>query len=304
MSRRLIWAVVIVALLAGTTTAVLWARSDPPGDGVDAPRTGTPTASQPPTVDPAPRTVRIATFNVLGQGHTMPRGSNPDMRRAHQRTVWAARLLDRHKIEIAGLQELETPQVNRFLEVAGDRWDVYPGNEDTPVAGMQSITWRSDRWRLVRARLLDIPYFSGNTRPNPYVLLEDRQTGQRVWVWNTHNPADVRGPAGPARMTGFRQEARLINRLRRADPDVPVISVGDKNLGGDYLCALAGRVEVHSADGGRAGRGGACRRPPDPIIDWIVATPDVDFTGYWRVDDALVRKTTDHRLVFADAALP
>lgn len=314
MSRRLLWALVVALIVAGTTTAVIWQRSDPPSGGTDRAGPGrstgtttTPPTTSPsgsPTTDPTARTVRIATFNVLGAGHTRPRGSDAHMRRGPKRTVWAMRLLERHRIEIAGLQEFETPQVERFNELAGDRWAAYPGDRSTPVAGAQSIIWRADRWRLVEAHLIDVPYFSGNTRPNPYVLLEHRRTGQRVWVWNTHNPADVRGPAERARMRGYRQEARLINRLRRADPEIPVVSLGDKNLGGDYLCALAGRVTVRSADGGHAGRGGRCHRPPDPIIDWIVATPDVDFTGYRRIERGLVERVTDHRLVFADAALP
>lgn len=306
MSRGRLTLVVAVLVVVGLLGWQFWPAGDSGTPDSGAPSSDTEPETPEPTQPPAePRPgFRVATFNVLGDGHTQPNGNKPEMASGPRRAEWAVRLLERHRIEIAGLQEFEVRQSERFTEVGGDRWAVYPGTELAPNATAQSIAWRDDLWRRVRADVVDVPYFSGNTRPSPYVLLENRATGQRVWVWNTHNPANVRGPAEQARLDGYRLEGELIDRLRMADPDVPVISLGDKNLGGDFFCELGRHVRVHSADGGLITKSGRCRRPPDPVIDWIVATPDVEFSGYTRIEEGLVEKTSDHRFVFATAVLP
>lgn len=303
-SRRawttLVAVVVVVAAVAGTAWW-LWPDEERSSPDSEASSEHTP----PPKPTPIPRAhVRIATFNVLGHGHTRPRGTHPNLQPGPKRMRGTKTLLDRHRVEIAGLQEFEAPQFERFERIAGDEWDVFPGEGHPPVATAQAVIWRTDRWRLVESHLLDVPYFSGNTRPNPYVLLESIRTGDRIWVWNTHNPANVRGSAEQARDRGYRMEARLIRRLQRNHPGVPVVSLGDKNLGGDFICSFSRRVDVHSADGGRAKRSGGCTRPKDPIIDWIVGTPDVRFRNYTRVETGLVEKVSDHRFVFADVQLP
>ena len=137
----------------------------------------------------------------------------------------------------------------------------------------------------------------------PYVLLRHVETRQRVWFFNTHNPADVRGDARAWRDQGFDLEVRLAHRLRNSCPGVPLIFLGAKNETDRNFCSLATRARLHSASGGQS-IGSTCIPPSGGAIDWIRGTRDIAFSGYSRVWNGYVSTISDHALYLSHVFVP
>jgi hypothetical protein len=258
---------------------------------------GTPSRGLPGT------TFRVASFNVLGAVHT-DTGQRPGWAKSSRRMTWAVQLMQEHDLQVFGLQEFEAVQYDKFKELTGTTYGTYPGIQLGRRATVQnSIAWRRDTWKLVSAHTIRVPYFYGNRIRMPYVLLQNRATGENVWFYNVHNPADTHGYAWKWRRQGYQIEADLVARLRAADPSTAVIATGDKNEREKYFCYAAAHSILHSANGGSFSNG-VCSPPPDPLaIDWVSGTSDVRFDNYLAFRDDLVRKTTDHPIVMADATI-
>ena len=247
---------------------------------------------------------RAGTFNVLGADHTAPGGNRKGWESGVVRTDRVVTLLQQQALDVVGLQEFQPPQAARFQELVGTSWQTYPGLDTTAGPSVNSIGWRTDVWTLLEARTLPIPYFDGVPSRMPYVLLQNIETGRRVWFFNTHNPADVRGPAQQWRDAGFAMEAALANQLRIGYPDAPFISFGDKNERARYFCAVATGAGLWSASGGYVADDGTCVPPNGGAIDWIMGTKDAYFNTYTRLSNDYVSKTSDHPLYFANVVVP
>ncbi len=269
-----------------------------PGNTTADPGTSLPGDSQ-------PTSVRVASFNVLGAGHTSPSGNKAGRGWASgaQRMQWAVQAIQKYRLDVVGLQEFESPQYDEFMNLVGDQFGVYPGDQLGNMAMRDSIVWRLSKWQLVESHWIDIPYFYGNPVKMPYVLLRNVQTGRLAWFFNTHNPADARGPAGKWRRQGYRLEWALQSQLRSEYPDVPFFSTGDKNDKAPYFCPTARHSDLHAASGSVA-TATTCTLAKPSRIDWVMGTSDVRFSGYQDVRDALIQKTTDHHLVYSDAQIP
>lgn len=270
--------------------------------------TGTDTSTDPaPSVpgDTQPTFLRLASFNVLGAGHTSPRGNKAGRGWASgaQRMQWAVQLFQDHNLDVIGLQEFESPQYDEFMRVAGNQFGVYPGDQLGNMAMRDSIVWRLSRWQLVEAHWIKIPYFYGNPVKMPYVLLRNVQTGRLAWFFNTHNPADARGPAAKYRAAGYRLEWALQKQLRTEYPNVPFFSTGDKNAREPYLCPTVRNSDLKAANGSTA-TATTCNLARPSRIDWVMGTSDVRFSGYRDIRDSLVQKTSDHHLVYSDVQIP
>ncbi|WP_297776620.1 peptidoglycan DD-metalloendopeptidase family protein [Mycobacterium sp.] len=238
---------------------------------------------------------RIASFNVLGDSHTRPDGEHPQMASGRQRIRWALRLLEHHRINLVGLQELQTVQAQGFRQMVGSRWGLWHAPHDTQDA----VAWRTDTWQAVERRLTPIPYFGGRIRAMPVVLLRHRATGRQVWVISVHNPADTHfsGHNQSHRREAIRREIALAHALL-STTGAPVILIGDLNEKTSTFCRLTANGDLHAAAGG-SHAAGTCRPPRYGGIDWIFGSPIVGWAD-WTVDrSAAVRRTTDHPLVFA-----
>ena len=78
---------------------------------------------------------------------------------------------------------------------------------------------------------------------------------------------------------------------------------GDKNERSRYFCYIAQHSILYSANGG-SWSNNRCNQPPAPLaIDWMLGTSDVRFDSYTAFRDDLVRKTTDHPIVMANATI-
>ncbi|QBX56353.1 hypothetical protein EXE58_13345 [Nocardioides seonyuensis] len=288
-------AAVVVGMLALALAAPVGSSAEPAAAADWSPVPAPPT--------PATHS-RVASFNVLGADHTAPGGNRRGWDTGVVRIERVVNLLNEEDLDVVGFQEFQPPQAQRFQELTGTSWQTYPGLiPEVGAPSVNSIAWRTDTWTLVQAQLLPVPYFDGVPSRMPYVLLQNVQTGRQVWFFNTHNPADTRGPAQRWRDEGFAMEAKLANDLRAAYPGTPFISFGDKNETSDYYCAVAPAADMWSASGGYVD-GSTCSPPTGGAIDWIMGTKDVFFNAYTRRQDAYVKATTDHPLYMANAVIP
>jgi hypothetical protein len=244
----------------------------------------------------------ISSFNTLGSSHTKHGGTHARFAPGPVRARWASAVLSLHGVDVAGLQEFQTPQLGSFLRATRGAFGVYPGYSLGARGAENSIVWRKSEWSLVSANSVEIPYFNGNRRPMPVVLLKNQATGIEAYFANFHNPADTGRFHHQQRWRNLATtiEIRLVNHLLKLS-DVPVFLTGDMNERAQYFCRLTGSTPMVAASGGS--NSGGCH-PPRPIgIDWIFGSPNVHFFGYLKDKSSLIRRTTDHSVVFSHVSI-
>lgn len=261
-------------------------------------------------------TFRVASFNILGGLHTNSTGggghdasSYPDYCTRMAVEVSTVQALD---LDIVGFQEFQTwGQVNAFRQLATS-YDIWPGQQSPPSPesdfdGTQ-IAWNRTRWNLVpgTAFTYQAPNqcFGSGTVSKPAVMLQNLQTGQRVWVLDTHHPAQMCKAAQSLRDATVDTENAQINALRAANPTIPVILTGDMNSpNSTFFCrSSAGAGLISPAGGANPQRNpSSCTMPANPQIDWIMSTPDVNWDGYGLDTWPRTQRATDHAVVYATA---
>lgn len=242
----------------------------------------------------------VSSFNVLGASHT-PRGG----KRASgaTRIVWAHRLLQRHHVDVAGFQELQASQLTRLLAITKGRWAFYPGLRGRRIDSENSVGWRTDKFTLVRAATMDIPYFNGRPRAMPVVLLREKDSGMMTYFANFHNPAD----AGKYRNQGrWRREASrlqiaLQNRL--VGQGIPRVMTGDMNERAAYFCRVTARTPLKAARPTSFRKNGVCHANRPRSVDWIFGSLRLRFSNYIEDRSPLVDRTTDHPMIVADVTV-
>jgi hypothetical protein len=246
----------------------------------------------------ASATFGVSSFNVLGNGHTAgPGGYATGPARMHG----AVGLLLAHDVSVAGLQEFQEPQFHAFEAMLGGSYDVYPGLSLGVQPVQNSIVWRRADWSLVEAHTASVPYFAGNRVPMPYVLLRNLHSGQEVWFYNSHNPADAHGPAGHWRAIATSIEVNLARTLTANG--TPMIVTGDMNDRAPFACPFAAGSGFHSADGVYAGSGG-CHMVPRTNVDWIFGSSALRFSGFVTDRSSQYRRISDHPMVSSRVTIP
>jgi endonuclease/exonuclease/phosphatase family metal-dependent hydrolase len=257
--------------------------------------TADPSAARAAEIEP----LRIATFNILGASHTTkPSRGFDDYKPRMRRSV---RLIERRGFDIVGLQEYQTPQHELFLKRTAGSWGVYPGLKEGRRPVQNSIVWRKSEWTLAERHLYEIPYFRGTMVAQPYVKLRHTD-GREVWVVNTHNPADAKGPAQKWRDQAVAIQAALANELR--ETGVPVFVVGDFNDRDEAFCDLTAAAPHLTAANGGGWRGAKCNPPPRSRIDWIFLSKTLDVLDYREIPRERLTRITDHNVIYADVAVP
>lgn len=242
----------------------------------------------------ASASVTVASFNILGAGHTdgksgsgLGGGENPSMPTWDVRLPKAMRLVESAGVTIAGLQEVHPPQSKTLSTRYADRWGMFPTNRL-----QNKVIWDRTAWMMTAARLVDIPYFHGFDTPMPLVQLTSTTTGQVLWVWSIHNPIGAR----KYRVEALQRELATMTDLKATGQ--PVVIVGDFNDSNDAQqashCILT--PTLTNAFGG-ASR--PCRPPKGGArIDHIYG--DNLTWASARVDRSTVaNKISDHPLVIA-----
>jgi len=298
---------VVSVLCVGLLTGISPASADSAAVGTAPDRQTSPTA--------ASTSLRIATFNVLGNSHTKRGGDAAKRPSGTKRMQLAVQAINEVRPSIIGFQEMEGVQYDAFASLTGGAYATYPGPDSDQLVVANNLAWRTDTWRLLSATTFTVPYFYGKYSRRPLVLLQNVHTGQQVYVMNTHNPADVRGKAQQWRNQAVAIEGALVTRLRSTHPDIPVFFTGDMNDWADFYCQMTARSPMHSAYPLSA-------TPPSPAypscyvprfsvpkgqspnpIDWIMGTSDVTFSDATRLKDTAVATASDHPLYWADATI-
>jgi len=277
------------------------------GDLPEVPGTAEPTGEvcAPSGVTIAP--VTLGSFNILGAGHTdtKPSAKHGDGKERPGYPGWQARLpkaidaLETKGVTIAGLQEVHGPQEDALAARYGQLWGMYPVN------GQQNkVIWDRSSWELTAAKLVGIPYFDGHDVGMPLVQLTARDgdgaaTGQAIWVWSIHNPANTHGEARKHRIEALRRQFDTMTDLKATG--APVVILGDFNDSTDGQdsshCALT--PELNNAFGGSAA---PCRRPAkDAPIDHIYGA-NLTWARASVDNRPQAQKVTDHPLVIATTA--
>jgi hypothetical protein len=246
----------------------------------------------------------LSSFNVLGSKHTMGRGPKARFAPGPKRIRMAARLLDRHGVDVVGFQELQMDQWAEFMRVAGSRYGVYPGGITRRMV-QNSVAWSLDTWELIEGQTVQIPYFKGILWDMPIVKLRHKPTGALVYFANFHNPATnrKRGENAHLRADATTREITAVRSLAYAT-GLPVFVTGDMNERESYFCRMTGEAPMKAANGGR-NKAGLCTPPPRPIpVDWIFGTRGRGkFTNWVRDDSRLVNKITDHFMIRTDVKI-
>lgn len=247
-----------------------------------------------------PASFRVASFNVLGHSHTTRGGDKPQYAEGPTRMGMAVSLLRGAQVDVVGFQEYELPQHYAFQRITAGAWGVYPGASMGAGPVRNSIAWRLDTWEAVAQDTIPIPYFRGNRVDMPYVLLEHKGSGRRVWFINIHNPTSngQRGDNERWRDIGTTLEINLMNQLQSAG--TPVILMGDFNERDEPFCRITQQADAEAANGGTAS---PCQLPSNNGIDWIFGSAAFEFSSYLRLRNALVARATDHPLIAATATL-
>lgn len=294
------------------TSSTLHACSCPP-EASSYPSPGLAPAVAPQSTQPT--TFRAASFNLLGAIHTDSFGpgghdasSYPDFCTRMAVEVGAIESLD---LDIVGLQELQTgAQADAFRALAGASYDLWPAHPERMDFDGTGIAWNRTRWALVPNSTFTYQGPDQDTRhpsrtvSKPALMLQSLQTGQRVWVLDTHHPAayDAQGVGHALRDASTDGEASLVKQIRAQYADTPVLLFGDMNERGGFFCRLATRTQMTSPIGGSVS-GSTCTPPSNPPIDWIMSTPDVTWTGFSWDTGPQSQRATDHPIPVATGSI-
>lgn len=240
----------------------------------------------------APFRLKVGTFNILGSQHTSRPGG---FAAGHVRAGYTADLINMKKIDVIGMQEVQQDQL-RVLGRDLDKYWIWPYKRLGTAQGIRlQIAYKRDAFDLVEARKI-YTRFDGNLRPIPYLRLRDRASGQEFWFMTFHNSPKA---MEAERDRATQAEIALVNRLRRTG--VPVVIGGDTNEWVEFFCKMGRSAEMHSAAGGRLYP--ACRAAANPVFDYLMANPRVDFFKYRQLGGRVVWRASDHKLVTAKVRL-
>jgi endonuclease/exonuclease/phosphatase family metal-dependent hydrolase len=220
----------------------------------------------------------LATFNLLGANHH---------RGAPWRTRLAAtkRLLAKHSVDVAALQEVHPPQSSALPALVGGTYARFY----TAKRPDNQLIWRRDMFTIdrSRSRMVPITYFHGHKVPMPLVRLVRNSTGQGAYYFGVHNPASVHGPAAHLRTKAVEEAWAAIRSL--AGTREPVYYLGDMNDKQRFANMIRGKLRSAMVPGYTG-------------IDWITQTGG-GTAGRAIVDDSpLVDLASDHPIVVARVA--
>ena len=239
----------------------------------------------------------IASYNVLGASHT---ARSKKYATGNTRLGRSMTMLNGRKIDVVGTQEFQESQYDYWVARGFNKtwgsyyWDPAGKKRDTENA----IIWRKSTIDFVSGETFDIPYFNGNIRHVPAVLLREKSSGRTFYVMNVHNPANVRGPAAKYRARAIAIEKQKIIDLRATGR--PVFLTGDFN---DRQAAFCPLTKDKLSISPNSIPSMTCAYPGENTIDWIFAAGQVRFSYYLRNKYPQTVRLSDHPLVTARAHL-
>lgn len=243
------------------------------------------------------RAIYLASFNVLGASHTT---SGSRYSTYPSRMVRAVSLLNSRALDVVGTQEFQEIQYDYFVNKGYDKtwgshyWDPEGKRRDTENA----IIWRKSTMEFVSGSTYDIPYFGGNIRHVPVVLLRQKSSGRTAYFLNVHNPANTKGNAAGWRAKAIAIEKNKIIELRRTGR--PVFITGDFNDRQNAFCPLTANKLTISPNSIPSV---TCKYPRETTIDWVFAAGQTRFSYYLRDESPQTGGISDHPIVITRAHL-
>jgi hypothetical protein len=254
-------------------------------------------------------TFTVSTFNLLGSSHTPLGGKRAP---GTTRIVWANQLLEKHGVDVAGFQEMQADQYTKFMQItstvdpytgiAVPSWGVYPGLSLRKRDSENSIGWRLSKFDLVQATTFTIPYFDGNPRPMPLVLLREKSSGMMFWVMNVHNPADTAQYHHQQKWRTIAKQVEARIQTQLIGTGLPRLFTGDMNERATFYCTMKESTALRFAREGIY-RNGVCDALKPRAVDWISGAIKLRFSNYTEDRSALVAKTTDHPVLSSDVTM-
>ncbi len=246
-----------------------------------------------------PTEFALGSFNVLGASHTAPGGNKASRPSGVERMKLAAQVIQQHKLDVVGFQEFEPSQRTAFMHDTENQFAMYPGHHASKADPVNSIAWRKDKFEFVKGTHVTVPYFEGHLKQMPVVLLKSKETGQKMWVMNVHNPADTKNhPRNEHnRDVATAKEIAFIKNLEKTT-GYPVVMTGDMNEKAEARQHVVAGTDMHTAMSGKHSHSHAVG------IDWMFGSPNVHFDGYSRDAGRKVRAASDHPLVYSDVYIP
>ncbi|MBP9853175.1 MAG: hypothetical protein QG629_339 [Patescibacteria group bacterium] len=270
---------------------------------------------------------RIASYNVLGSNHVAD-GTRVG-RCAAGRGCTETRAQNVENViegksgsaayDIVGMQEVRNDQLNYFNRNLED----YAHSKVKDSSG-QTIYWNKDRFKLIKSGGIRYPYFNNTWDTGPWVLLLDKTTNQKFYVFNHHPPAhngSDHGKAGGAlkREKSAHIVANWIDKTYAKDK-FPIFVLGDMNSRNTFM--PDGKDAVYKNDRSRLPyciltKSGIMRYSFDALAKRTGACPLKKGVKGFSVDFVLVSKgvkvyktatmniarASDHKPVFADVSL-
>ncbi len=236
----------------------------------------------------------ISSFNVLGASHT------PSARYAGYavRTPKQVTMLEGYGVDVVGLQEFENRQRTQFLGLTKDTYGIYP--PVTSRNSANSIIWRKSTMEFVSGSTIGVPYFNGNIKQMPVVLLKHKATGRSAYVINVHNPASIAkyGDQSKWRARAIAIEKAKVIELRETGKTV--FLTGDLNDREKAFCPLTANKLMISANSVPSM---TCAPPARLWIDWVFAAGPARFTMYAKDSTPKDQRLSDHPIILTRAHL-
>ncbi len=235
--------------------------------------------------------INLASFNMLGASHTT---SGSRYSSYPSRLTRAVGLFNFRNLDVIGTQEFQEVQYDYFKSKGFENtfgayyWDPEGNRRDTENA----ILWRKSTMEFVSGDTYDIPYFGGNIRHVPVVLLRQKSSGRTAYFLNVHNPANTKGNAAGWRAKAIAIERAKIVELRATGR--PVIITGDFNDRQAAFCPLTADKLSISPNSVPAT---SCAYPKQSSIDWIFAAGQARFSYFQRDTSTQAAKISDHPIV-------
>jgi endonuclease/exonuclease/phosphatase family metal-dependent hydrolase len=243
------------------------------------------------------RGINLASFNILGASHTRT-GSR--FATYPSRMAATVNLFNSRALDVIGTQEFQETQFDYFnakgygKAFGAHYWDPEGKRRDTENA----ILWRKSTMEFVSGSTFDIPYFGGNIRHVPVVLLRQKSSGRTAYFLNVHNPANVRGPAAKWRAQAIEIERKKIVELRATGR--PVFLTGDFNDRQAAFCPLTANKLTISPNSLPSTK---CLYPKESSIDWIFAAGQTRFSYFLRDKSPQTSRISDHPIILTRAHL-
>lgn len=248
----------------------------------------------------ATRGINLVSFNLLGANHTE---DSKIYATYPSRMKRAMALLETRRVDVAGLQEYQKPQAQWFdTNGYGTTWEQFYFDPPGPAWDPDNaIIWRRSTMELVDKQTFSVPYFNGNLRAMPAVLLREKATGRTAWYVNTHNPSSSaqRGDNAVHRAAAVAIQRAKVLELRQSGR--PVFLMGDFNDNEAAFCPLtAGRLMISP----NSQPSDTCAMPAKyRSIDWIFAAGQVRFSRYERDLTPKQALINDHPIIATTAHL-